>query len=172
MLISYELIGKRIKKRRMFLGLSQLDLSVDANVSAAYLCSVERGNKQVSLEILIRIANALDTTPDVLLADCLQYHIGASSIELTRLLSDCTLYESRVILDAIVGIKFSGNMGVIVTKSGYANAIAVIVDGRKSPEILGTVAGDNTIIMVLREGTTHAAVLNALRNAFPSLGNL
>lgn len=74
--------------------------------------------------------------------------------------------------DAIVGIKFSGNMGVIVTKSGYANAIAVIVDGRKSPEILGTVAGDNTIIMVLREGTTHAAVLNALRNAFPSLGNL
>ena len=54
MLISYELIGKRIKKRRMFLGLSQLDLSVDADVSAAYLCSVERGNKQVSLETLIR----------------------------------------------------------------------------------------------------------------------
>lgn len=105
MLISYELIGKRIKKRRMFLGLSQLDLSVDADVSAAYLCSVERGNKQVSLEMLIRIANALDTTPDVLLADCLHYHIGASSVELTRLLADCSLYESRVILDAVVGIK-------------------------------------------------------------------
>ena len=74
--------------------------------------------------------------------------------------------------EAILGIKFSGNMGVIVTKSGYANAIAVIVDGRKSPDILGTVAGDNTIIMVLREGTNHAAVLKMLHNAFPSLGNL
>lgn len=74
--------------------------------------------------------------------------------------------------DAIVGVKFSGNMGVITTKSGYANAIAVIVDGRKSPEILGTVAGDNTIIMVLREGTCHTAVITMLRNAFPSFGGL
>lgn len=74
--------------------------------------------------------------------------------------------------DAIVGVKFSGNMGVITTKSGYANAIAVIVDGRKSPEILGTVAGDNTIIMVLREGTSHTAVITMLRNAFPSFGGL
>ena len=74
--------------------------------------------------------------------------------------------------DAILGVKFSGNMGVIITKSGYANAIAVIVDGRKYSEILGTVAGDNTIIMVLREGATHSAVVNMLREAFPTLVNL
>ena len=74
--------------------------------------------------------------------------------------------------DAILGVKFSGNMGVIITKSGYANAIAVIVDGRKSLDILGTVAGDNTIIMVLREGATHSAVVNMLREAFPTLVNL
>lgn len=74
--------------------------------------------------------------------------------------------------DAILGVKFSGNMGVVITKSGYANAIAVIVDGRKYSEILGTVAGDNTIIMVLREGATHGAVVNMLREAFPTLENL
>ena len=105
MLNSYELIGQRIRLRRQRLGLTQLDLSVDANVSTSYICNVELGNKQVSLEILIRIANALDTTPDVLLSDCLQYHVGASSIEVTRLLKDCSLYESRVILDTIVAIK-------------------------------------------------------------------
>ena len=71
--------------------------------------------------------------------------------------------------DAIMGVKFSGNMGVIITKSGYANAIGVIVDSRKSPDILGTVAGDNTIIMVLRESADHNAVMDTLQSAFPAL---
>ncbi len=71
--------------------------------------------------------------------------------------------------DAILDVKFSANVGVIITKSGYANAIGVIVDSRKSPEVLGTVAGDNTIIMVLREGVDHKNVVEMLHNAFPSL---
>ncbi len=74
--------------------------------------------------------------------------------------------------DAIMGVKFSGNMGVIITKSGYANAIGVIVDSRKSPYILGTVAGDNTIIMVLREDASHKLIMDVLISAFPELSVL
>lgn len=74
--------------------------------------------------------------------------------------------------DAIMGVKFSGNMGVIITKSGYANAIGVIVDSRKSPYILGTVAGDNTIIMVLREDASHKLIMDVLISAFPELSML
>ena len=74
--------------------------------------------------------------------------------------------------DAIVSVKFSGNLGVIITKSGYANAIGVIVDSRKSPYILGTVAGDNTIIMVLREDASHKTVMDTLISAFPALGTM
>lgn len=74
--------------------------------------------------------------------------------------------------DAILGVKFSGNVGVIITKSGYANAIGVIVDSRKSQDILGTVAGDNTIIMVLREGAEHSSVMEVLHTAFPTLAVL
>ena len=74
--------------------------------------------------------------------------------------------------DAILGVKFSGNVGVIITKSGYANAVGVIVDSRKSQDILGTVAGDNTIIMVLREGAEQSSVLEVLQAAFPSLALL
>ena len=74
--------------------------------------------------------------------------------------------------DAIMGVKFSGNMGVIITKSGYANAIGVIVDSRKSPYILGTVAGDNTIIMVLREDASHKLIMDVLISAFPELSAL
>ena len=74
--------------------------------------------------------------------------------------------------DAIVSVKFSGNLGVIITKSGYANAIGVIVDSRKSPYILGTVAGDNTIIMALREDASHKTVMDTLISAFPALGTM
>ena len=105
MIFSYKPIGKRIRERRKMLGLSQIDLSVDADISTAYLCNVELGNKCASLEIIIRIANALGTTTDVLLADCLKNHLAASSIELTKLLEDCSLYESRVILDTVAELK-------------------------------------------------------------------
>lgn len=105
MVFSYKSIGKRIRERRKMLGLSQLDLSVDADISTAYLCNVELGNKCASLEMIIRIANALGTTTDILLADCLKNHSTASSMELSKLLEDCSLYESRVILDTLAELK-------------------------------------------------------------------
>lgn len=107
MLISYKTIGQRIKERRKHLGLSQIDLSVDANISTSYLCNVELGNKCVSLEILIRIANALSTTTDILLSDCLTCHIKVSSNEINTILEDCSLFESRVIIDTIKELKKS-----------------------------------------------------------------
>ena len=69
---------------------------------------------------------------------------------------------------AIINIRFSGNVGVITTKSGYASAVSVIVDNRKTKDILGTVAGDNAIIMILREGAERKAVVESLKNAFPT----
>ena len=68
-----------------------------------------------------------------------------------------------------MGVKFSANICVIATKSGYANAVGVVVDNCKSADILGSVAGDNTIILVLREGAEHKAVYDVLCKLFPSL---
>ncbi len=71
--------------------------------------------------------------------------------------------------DAIIDIKFSGNIGVIATKSGYASAVSVIVDCRKTKDILGTVAGDNAIILILREGVPHKDIVESLKKVFPTL---
>ena len=73
------------------------------------------------------------------------------------------------IADAVLSIKFSHNIAVLSTKSGYASAISVVIDGRKCRDILGTVAGDNNIIMILREDATHEAVLEQMSNIFPAL---
>lgn len=71
--------------------------------------------------------------------------------------------------DAVLSIKFSHNIAVLSTKSGYASAISVIIDGRKNRDIIGTVAGDNNIIMILREGATHESVLAQMCHLFPAL---
>jgi transcriptional regulator of arginine metabolism len=71
--------------------------------------------------------------------------------------------------DAVLSIKFSHNIAVLATKSGYASAISVIIDSRKNRDILGTVAGDNNIIMILREGAAHAEVLEHMCLLFPAL---
>ncbi len=73
------------------------------------------------------------------------------------------------IADAVLSIKFSHNIAVIATKSGYASAISVIIDGRKSKDILGTIAGDNNILLILHEESTHEAVLAQMCAMFPAL---
>ena len=46
-------------------------------------------------------------------------------------------------------IKFTNNMIVIKTTPGNANSVAVIIDRLGLPEILGTIAGDDTILIVI-----------------------
>ena len=68
-----------------------------------------------------------------------------------------------------ISINFSGNMGVIKTRPGYASSIAYDIDNCDIPEILGTRAGDDTIFIVIKEGFSHeetAESLNRLRPDF------
>jgi transcriptional regulator of arginine metabolism len=62
----------------------------------------------------------------------------------------------------LLSINFSGNMGVIKTRPGYASAIAWNIDSSDLPQIIGSIAGDDTIFIVLREGVNHEEVRKAL----------
>lgn len=62
-----------------------------------------------------------------------------------------------------ISINYSGNMGVIRTRPGYASAIAWNIDSSDIPQILGSIAGDDTIFIVIREGVSHEEVTNAIR---------
>ena len=44
-----------------------------------------------------------------------------------------------------ISINFSGNIGIIKTRPGYASSIAWNIDNSDIPEILGTIAGDDTM---------------------------
>ena len=57
----------------------------------------------------------------------------------------------------------SGNLVVVTTPSGYASALAQAMDEATHPRIAGTIAGDNTILVVAREGFSGAELRDELR---------
>ena len=56
-----------------------------------------------------------------------------------------------------LSLSISGNMAVIKTRNGYASGLAFDIDSAKSPEILGTIPGADTIFAVLREDVTPSS---------------
>jgi transcriptional regulator of arginine metabolism len=57
----------------------------------------------------------------------------------------------------------SGNLVVIVTPRGYASPLADAIDDSAHPDVIGTVAGENTIIVVAREGLAGVELRETLR---------
>ena len=51
----------------------------------------------------------------------------------------------------------------------YAPVIASRIDGSNLPAVIGTIAGDDTILVVLREGVSHEAALTQLEDLFPDI---
>ena len=61
-----------------------------------------------------------------------------------------------------ISINFSHNIAVIHTRPGYASSLAYDIDNRELDDIVGTIAGDDTIMLVIREGATHDDIRHAL----------
>jgi len=62
-------IGERIKQERLNKGLTQEVLAEKANISASFLGQIERGERKLSLETLIHIAEVLNASLDYLVKD-------------------------------------------------------------------------------------------------------
>ncbi len=62
--LDYSLIGERIRKRRRELGMTQARVAELCDVSDQYLSNIERAVSIPSTEVVMRLAVALDTTPD------------------------------------------------------------------------------------------------------------
>ncbi len=58
----------------------------------------------------------------------------------------------------------SGNLLVVHTPPGHANALAQAIDQARLPDVLGTIAGDDTITVIAREGVQGATLERELRH--------
>lgn len=72
----------------------------------------------------------------------------------------------------VVSVAFSANMAVVKTRTGYARGIAGDIDRCEFESVLGTVAGDDTILLVVREGYTKQDVLLQLERIIPEIKTL
>ncbi len=61
-----------------------------------------------------------------------------------------------------VSLEAAGTLVVVTTPSGYANALAQAIDEAGHPGIAGTLAGDNSILVVARDGTPAAVLEDEL----------
>ncbi len=62
------------------------------------------------------------------------------------------------------GITSTGNLVVVTTPPGYANALARALDEAALPDVAGTIAGDDTIFVAAREGIAGAELAAELQH--------
>jgi len=70
-------------------------------------------------------------------------------------------------LRGFVSLEFSGSLGLMRTLPGHANSVALALDNLRVREVLGTVAGDDTILVVPRNGVNPARLARAIESRIP-----
>jgi len=69
--------------------------------------------------------------------------------------------------DAFLTMEFAQGLGLIKTLPGFAAAIASAIDSIRLWEVAGTVAGDDTILLIPRDGVKKNEVVNQLVKHIP-----
>ena len=70
----------------------------------------------------------------------------------------------RMLRECMLSVESAGQMIVIKTLSGSANTAAEALDSMDMPDILGSIAGDNTIFLVARAEERAAVIAERIRN--------
>ena len=94
-------IGARIKAARERAGYTQEDLAAELDMSPTHISVLERGVKAPKLETLVRIANTLRVSTDMLLQDVATYANDGIASELTIAISKLPRHEQERILNAV-----------------------------------------------------------------------
>ena len=105
MAIDSESIGKRVRFFRNEKHLSQEDLAEATNVTQEYIARIEAGVKVPSLDMVLQIANALETTANDLLSDNLNVLISDTDKQLHDIFFDCTTVERDLLLRTLKFLK-------------------------------------------------------------------
>ncbi|MGH2711326.1 MAG: arginine repressor [Actinomycetota bacterium] len=70
----------------------------------------------------------------------------------------------RILAEYVVGLEPSANLVVVRTPPGSANVVAQVIDQVGLKDVIGTIAGDDTILLVAREGVRGTTVLRLVQS--------
>ncbi len=72
-------------------------------------------------------------------------------------------------LNGLISIDFAQGMAILRTLPGHAGSIAYTIDSLSAYEIAGTIAGDDTILIIPRDGVSRRDVIKMLKLRIPGL---
>ena len=111
--MDYKRLGKRIREERLRLNLTQAQLAEAVDISDTYMGAIERGERSLTLDTLVRLVNRLGITIDYLLSDSVM-DSDASIIEQFKQIIDCQPLERKQmainVLRAIFSYFGNGNI--------------------------------------------------------------
>lgn len=99
--INYQKLGLKIKEIRLTKGLTQDALAEIVSCNTSHISNIENNHTKVSLNVLLAIANALNTSIDYLLSNQYENTSFALDNEIMRVLSDCDIEKKEKILKII-----------------------------------------------------------------------
>lgn len=99
--IDYSKLGRNIKSIRISKGLTQDNLAELVSCNTSHISNIENNHTKVSLNVLLAIANALNTSIDYLLSDQYENSSLALDNEILRVLVNCDNEKKEKILKII-----------------------------------------------------------------------
>jgi len=72
-------------------------------------------------------------------------------------------------LSGLISLNFAQGMAILRTLPGHASSIAYTIDNLDAYEISGTIAGDDTILLIPRDGVSRSDLVNLLQLRMPGL---
>ena len=94
-------LGRRIREERLKLNLTQEKLAEDVDQSMAYIGQIERGERSLTLDNLVAVANRLGVTVDYLLSDSITAKDDAEYLILRQLLNSRTKEERALAVNMV-----------------------------------------------------------------------
>lgn len=102
--MDYVALGIRVKNKRLENNMTQEQLAEAVDISAVYVGQIERGDRHMTIDTLVKIANVLQVSIEELLKDSTRENINArigEIINLTKNLSDTEIDKIVNVIKAI-----------------------------------------------------------------------
>lgn len=72
-------------------------------------------------------------------------------------------------IQGLISLDFAQGMAILKTLPGHASSVAYTLDNLDAYEIAGTIAGDDTILLIPRDGVTRSDLVNLIKVRIPGL---
>ena len=99
--MDYVALGTRIKNKRLEQNLTQEQVADQVELSAVYIGQIERGERKMTIETLVKIANCLNSSIEELLKDSTSTNVNARLNELVNIAKGLNTSDIDKVIDVI-----------------------------------------------------------------------